>query len=231
MRVVLRPVLTGKVFWEESSEDAENVRIIRVAVTVSLLCVLAEGAQGQAQGPAAAAAPTQAVNAPSPIAAENQPIDTVPRKYVDLWNTGNFDSFKPFFSPFFMSSHGPRVMVDAGMLMRVITAWRKSMPDLAFKIEDTVIQGDKVAMRLSVTATYKSVLFPFTVQPAPNDPPRTIRAAEMLFFRIKDGKIAEIWEQYDELVMRQQMGGSWKAIVESTESSSSAKPAPPASKP
>jgi steroid delta-isomerase-like uncharacterized protein len=197
------------------------------AVNLALLCLLATGGQGQVQAPAAAVAPKQAVDAASPVAAENQPIDTVPRKYVDLWNTGDFDQFKPFFSPFFMTSHGPRVMVNAGMLMHVITAWRKSMPDLTFKIEDTVIQGDRVAMRLTLTATYKEVLFPFTAQPAPNDPPRAIRAAEMLFFRVKDGKIAEIWEQYDELVMRQQMGGSWKALSES-------KPSPaaqPAAKP
>jgi hypothetical protein len=49
----------------------------------------------------------------------------------------------------------------------------------------------------------------------------------MLFFRVKDGKIAEIWEQYDELVMRQQMGGSWKALSESKPSPAT----PPAAKP
>lgn len=206
------------------------MRTTLAAVIVTWLCLLATGGQSQVQGSAPVATPAHDGNAASPGAAENQPIDTVPRKYVDLWNTGDFDQFKPFFSPFFMNSHGPRVMVDAGMLMRVVTAWRKSMPDLTFKIEDTVIQGDEVAMRLSVIATYKNVLFPFTIQPASNDPPRTIRAAEMLFFRMKDGKIAEIWEQYDELVMRQQMGGSWKALTEST-SSKSPPPPPPASKP
>jgi predicted ester cyclase len=208
-----------------------NVSSALAAVIVALLCLLATGGQGQVQAPAAAVAPARTESA-APAASENQPIDTLPRKYVDLWNTGDFDQFKPFFSPFFMNSHGPRVMVDGAMLMRVITAWRKSMPDLTFKIEDTVIQGDKVAMRLTLSATYKSVLFPFTTPPAPTDPPRTIRAGEMLLFRIKDGKIVEIWEQYDELVMRQQMGGSWKLPATSTPSTKvSAKPTPPASKP
>jgi predicted ester cyclase len=196
-----------------------------------LLCLFATGGQGQVPASAAAAAPAQSGNAAPPAAALNQSVDTVPRKYVDLWNTGDFDQFKPFFSPFFMTSHGPRVMVNPAMLMHVITAWRKSMPDLTFKIEDTVIQGDKVAMRLTLTATYKNVLFPFTTQPAPNDPPRTIRAAEMLFFRLKDGKIAEIWEQYDELVMRQQMGGSWQLATKSMTSSPASPITGPASKP
>jgi steroid delta-isomerase-like uncharacterized protein len=165
-------------------------------------------------------------------ATTDQPIDTLPRKYVDLWNTGDFDQMKSFFSPFYLTSHGPRVVVTEEMLRRVITFWRKSMPDLTFKIEDTVIQGDKVAMRLSLRATYKNVLFPFTIQPASDDPPRTIRAGEMLFFQIKDGKIAEIWEQYDELVMRQQMGGIWSVPKNSEPlSEPSSKPAPPAPKP
>jgi steroid delta-isomerase-like uncharacterized protein len=202
---------------------------VQIRYATLLLAVLALlMATGSASGQQVAVR-TDATSA-TPATAD-QPIDTLPRRYVDLWNTGDFDQFKPFFSPFFMTSHGPRVMVNAAMLMHVITAWRKSMPDLTFKIEDTVIQGDKVAMRLTLTATYKNVLFPFTTQPAPNDPPRTIRVAEMLFFRLKDGKIAEIWEQYDELVMRQQMGGSWQLATKSTSPSQSSPITAPASKP
>lgn len=181
--------------------------------------------------PATTQSPVPPVSAASPAIAD-LPVDTLPRKYVDLWNTGDFDQFKPYFSPFFMTSHGPRVLVNEAMLRRVVSAWRKSMPDLTFKIEDTVIQGNTVAMRLSMKGTYKNIVFPFTVQPGPDDPPRTVRVAEMLFFRIKDGKIAEIWEQYDELVMRQQMGGSWKAPTQpAPPAKATPEPAAPVSKP
>lgn len=161
---------------------------------------------------------------------ENQPADTLPRKYVDLWNTGDFDSMKPFFSPFYMTSHGPRFVVDEARLRKAIASWRESMPDLNFKIKDTVIQGDKVAMRLTFTGTYKAQLFPFTLPPKATGPPKTIRGSEMLFFQIKDGKIVEIWEEYDEMVMRLQMGGAWSAPRDATVPPSS-KPVPPAPEP
>jgi len=146
----------------------------------------------------------------------DQSPEALARQYVELWNTGNVESVKANYRGFYMTSHGHRVMADYGMLSRVISFWRKSMPDLNLKIEDTVVQGDKVAMRLSVTGTYKAILFPMTVTPSPTDPPRKIRATEMLFFHVQDGKIAEIWEEYDEMVMRVQMGGQWSSDLKSS---------------
>jgi steroid delta-isomerase-like uncharacterized protein len=197
------------------------MRIMLARIILILFFSSAAWAQDQA------AKPDTASTSPAPA---SQPADTLPRKYVDLWNTGDFDSMKPFFSPFYMTSHGPRVAVNEAMLRKVITFWRQSMPDLNFKIKDTIIQGDKVAMRLTFTGTYKAQLFPFTVPPKATDPPKTIRGSEMLFFQLKDGKIVEIWEQYDEMVMRVQMGGVWSEPTEST-AKPAPKPAPPAAKP
>jgi predicted ester cyclase len=128
--------------------------------------------------------------------------------YIELWNTGNFDLLKSVLPlPAYMNSHGHRVVMDQAMLHRVITAWRTSMPDLNFKIEDTIAQGDKLAMRLTLTGSYRAILFPNTANPASNAPPANIHATEMLMFRLQDGKIQEVWEEYDELAMRSQMGG------------------------
>ena len=99
------------------------------------------------------------------------------------------------------------------------------MPDLRFKTEETIIQGDKVAMLLSFTGSYKERLFAGTAAPTP-EIPRTIRASEMLMFHLKDGKINEIWEEYDELRMRIEMGGSWRTNEElEAASGRSSKPA------
>lgn len=140
----------------------------------------------------------------------NQTVDSMPRRYVELWNTGNFDQMESIFSPpVVMVSHGNRVLLNPEMLKRVITTWRKSMPDLNFKVEDTIIEGDKVAMRLSFTGSYRERLFAGTAAPTP-EIPRTVRATEMLMFHVKDGKINQIWEEYDEVRMRMLMGGSWR---------------------
>lgn len=151
----------------------------------------------------------------------------MPRRYVELWNTGNFDQMESLFSPpVAMVSRGNRVLLSYEMLRRVITSWRKSMPDLNFKIEDTIVQGDKVAMRLSFTGSYKERLFAGTATPTPENP-RTVRATEMLMFHLKDGKINQIWEEYDETRMHYEMGGSWHTNQELDEASQqSSKPAP-----
>jgi steroid delta-isomerase-like uncharacterized protein len=157
----------------------------------------------------AAQTPAQPEKSAAPLSAGDQSTDSMPRRYVELWNTGNFDQMEALFSPpVLMVSRGNRVLLTFEMLRRVITAWRTSMPDLHFKVEDTITEGDKVAMSLTFTGSYKERLFSATARPTP-EIPRTVRATEMLMFHLKDGKINQIWEEYDELRMRVEMGGSW----------------------
>jgi len=181
----------------------------------------------QAASPAPPAqASAQPAKSAEPVSANNQQPDSMPLRYVELWNTGKFDQMESLFAPpVLMVSRGNRVLLTLEMLRRVITAWRKSMPDLHFKVEETIIQDDKVAMLLSFTGSYKERLFAGTAAPTP-ETPRTVRATEMLMFHLKDGKINEIWEEYDELRMRVEMGGSWHTNQElDTAASRSAKPA------
>ena len=187
-------------------------------------------AQPETAPPAAApnAAPAGPITRPPEPA--DQPADTMPRRYVEMWNTGNFDNLPSlFFTPVAMVSHGNRVLLKPDMLRRVITAWRKSMPDLNFKIEDTIVQGDKIAMRLTFTGTYRDRLFPNTAAPDPKDP-RIVHATEMLMFQLKNGRIHQIWEEYDEMFMRHRMGGTWHTDKEleaiAAAAPKSAKPAP-----
>lgn len=195
---------------------------------------------GQQSSPQATAASTAAQAPALPAksaettAVENQPPDSAPRGYVKLWNTGNFDQMPSLFSPpVAMVSHGNRVLLTPEMLRRVISAWRKSMPDLNFTIQDTIVEGDKVAMLLSFTGSYKERLFAGTAAPSP-EIPRTVRSTEMLMFHLKDGKINQIWEEYDEFRMRIEMGGSWHTNEELEAAGRSSKPAadaPPATAP
>jgi predicted ester cyclase len=107
---------------------------------------------------------------------------------------------------------GQKKFLDTGTLAKVIMSWRKSMPDLNFKVEDMIVQGDRVAIRLTFTGSYEERLFADTA--APEAMPRKIHALEMLMFQIRDGKIAEIWDDYDELAMRLQMGAVWRSNQE-----------------
>lgn len=180
-------------------------RLFAAMVFMALCCsfLIAQNQKQDQQKAAPASAAASAAPAKTP--------EELARQYVELWNTGDENAIKQF-PGFVMHAQGPRILVQAAILSRVIGAWRKSMPDLKFTIEDTVVQGDKVAMRLSFTGSYKERLFPSTGDPALN--PRRVRSTEMLFFRIEKGKIAEIWEEYNEMIMRLQMGGQWRSNAE-----------------
>jgi len=209
-----------------------------VLVAMTMLCVstaMARGDQTLSTAPSPEAPPNQADASkvdtakqapPLTQLSEVQPADTLPRKYVELWNTGELGpAMSMFSSPYFINSRGARLRLSVGMLAGVVHAWRASMPDLNLKIEDTIIQGDKVAMRLTVTGTYKARLFADTAEPNASSP-SAIKATEMLFFQLRDGKIAEIWQEYDELAMRYHMGGVWRTNAELAAPANKAVPGP-----
>lgn len=186
-----------------------------------------------AQAPSAAEArpvPASAIDAPqtspqaqSPDSNSSQTAETWARKYFELWNTGDkaaIDSFPDFI----MHNHGGRVIIGHDKLEMVITNWRRSMPDLTFTIDDSVASGDKAVMRVTLKGTYKELLFPEAAEP--RSPPRPIRATGILIFKVKDGKIHEIWQALDESSMKVQMGAQWK-----TRQELSAQPGPSQSKP
>ncbi len=197
-----------------------------IIVLASFCCVIA-AAQDQSQPGSAAVSQAQtsptvtSPAAPTGVSAESQGPAPAPttsdaaialaHKYIDVWNTGDKSGIESF-PDFIMHNHGGRVRVGADMLARVIANWRRSMPDLTFTIDDTVVQGDEVVLRVTLRGTYKERLFPNTGNP--QNPPRLIRVTGVLMFKTADGKIQEIWQELDESILRVQMGAQWKTNQE-----------------
>jgi len=78
--------------------------------------------------------------------------------------------------------------------------WRTGFPDFHFQIEDLIVQGNKVVLRIPFTGTHQGRFW--GLEPTG----RKISVTETLILRIEDGKIAEMWEDYDEYGMRIQLG-------------------------
>lgn len=76
----------------------------------------------------------------------------------------------------------------------------KAFPDIRITVEDALIDGDKIAARCSVTATHTGP----GVMAAPTHKPASFTG--MCMVRVKDGKIAEGWNNFDFLSMYQQLG-------------------------
>jgi hypothetical protein len=212
----------------------QNVKLVSALLILALLGVAAAraetpvtaGAQGSAsaQTAGAQAAPSQTVPPAVPAKGsssaqtatatpEDHPVDWAPRQYVEMWNTGDISAEHQntiFNNTVIMHSNaGERLLLTPAMVAQVVTAWRRSMPDLHFTITDTITQGNKVVLLTSFTGTYTKLLWPNTEDPAHFNPPRKIRDNDVLIFSVRNGKIEELWENYNEPRMRASMGSGW----------------------
>ncbi|MEA5360918.1 ester cyclase [Amycolatopsis sp., V23-08] len=76
------------------------------------------------------------------------------------------------------------------------------IPDLYYAIEQLVVQDDRVACRIRFDCTPAA---PFRgIEPSG----RPISFAEHVFYRYRDGRIAEIWSMIDLDAVREQLQGS-----------------------
>lgn len=80
------------------------------------------------------------------------------------------------------------------------SAYFTAFPDLQITPEDLVAEGDKVTMRYGWRGTHKAELMGI---PATG---KQVTASGISILRIADGKIAEQWDNFDNLGMLQQLG-------------------------
>jgi predicted ester cyclase len=76
----------------------------------------------------------------------------------------------------------------------------QAFPDLRITVEDALVDGDRIAVRLSVTGTHTGP----GVVAGPTNKPASFTG--MCFARIENGKIAEAWNNFDFLSMYKQLG-------------------------
>jgi len=79
-------------------------------------------------------------------------------------------------------------------------AYLSIFPDIHFTIDDMVAEGDKVAVRVTMTGTHKGEFMGI----APTG--KQIATKEAIFYRLAGGKIVEGLPYSDSLVMFQQLG-------------------------
>jgi steroid delta-isomerase-like uncharacterized protein len=78
--------------------------------------------------------------------------------------------------------------------------YRTAFPDIHFVIEDMLSDGDRIALRCRVTGTHAGAGF----TPAPTG--NRVEFTGMCIARLRDGRIAEAWNNFDFLPMYQQLG-------------------------
>src|SRR4051812_38376898 len=96
------------------------------------------------QTPAAVAAPHEGNSADARKA-------TV-RRYIDIWQTGRIDRLGTVIADGY-SGHAASGTRDLAGLRQRIVAFRLAYPDMRFTIHDQIIDGDRIATRMSAVGT------------------------------------------------------------------------------
>ena len=78
--------------------------------------------------------------------------------------------------------------------------FREAFPDITVSVDDTVAEGDKVAARCSVYGKHAGDSLGFEATQAP------VEFTGITIVRIKDGRIAEAWNNFDFMRMYKQLG-------------------------
>jgi steroid delta-isomerase-like uncharacterized protein len=126
------------------------------------------------------------------------------RWFEEVWNKGRADAIDEMMADDAVA----RGLTDvSGKELRGPTdfkpffySFRDAFPDIQVTVEETVSEGDMLAVRCSVRATHAGEGIGLA---ATNRP---VAFTGMCMLRIKDGKIVEAWNNFDFMSMFQQLG-------------------------
>ncbi len=125
------------------------------------------------------------------------------RWFEEVWNKGRAEAIDELFADDGIANG---LADESGAPLRgpsgfkpFFQKFRDAFPDVEVIVEDTVVEGDKVAARCRVRATHKGEGLGFA---ATNNP---VEFTGITIVRIKDGKIAEAWNNFDFMSMSRQI--------------------------
>jgi steroid delta-isomerase-like uncharacterized protein len=125
----------------------------------------------------------------------------VHRFHMDIFQDGNLGVADEILTSDFAwhggfepPEHGPEAVKE------VATGVINAFPDRRITHHDAIAAGDKVLIRWSMSGTHEGELMGI---PATGKP-MTITGFD--YFRIENGKIAEMWQEADQLGMMRQLG-------------------------
>lgn len=124
------------------------------------------------------------------------------RLFETVWNEGNAAAIPDFHTPDFTveDPYNPTTGKGPDAAKKYLTSYKRSLPDLHFRIENQVAEGDWVVNFLSATGTHDGELLGFP----PTHKKATVNAIVTL--RLKNGKICESTAMWDALSFMRSVG-------------------------
>ncbi len=126
---------------------------------------------------------------------------TAERIPLEVMNDGKFELLDEVLAPSFVDHFArPGVQPTREGLKQSLKALKTAFPDIRYTIDDSIVCGDKIVHRLSVTGTMKG---DFAGMPATG---KRASWTEIHIGRGVDGRLTEHWAVIDQLGMLVQLG-------------------------
>ena len=123
-------------------------------------------------------------------------LETTWRDYLRCCNARRFGELDRFVHGHILFNGQPTTLTDYAAAIRANT---DAVPDFLWEVEDLLVEGDFVAVRLSDTGTPRATWLGMTAIG------RSFRVQEMAFYHFRNGKVAAMWFLLDITALQQQL--------------------------
>lgn len=124
------------------------------------------------------------------------------RHFAETWNAGRLEAIDELFaSDFLFHITGSPEIHGLEGYRRHVAMYRAAFPDLHVTVEDQIAEGDKVVTRFSAAGTHRGEVM--GVAPTGMHVPRV---TGITIHRVRDGRIVELWANWDALGLLQDIG-------------------------
>jgi predicted ester cyclase len=120
----------------------------------------------------------------------------------EAWGGGNYEVIDESIADGFVS-HNTAVPEDVRgreAYKELIGQFRSAMPDLEVQVEETLVDGDAVAIRFATSGTHQGELM--GIEPTG----RKVEGSGLVIVHYEGDEAVEVWEYGDQLGMLQQLG-------------------------
>jgi len=126
----------------------------------------------------------------------------VVRRLFEVWNTGNLDAIDELYAADYVADYRPYAPLRQGhdAIRGMIQRAHAAFPDFHEELEEMVAEGDKVAVRFTITGTQLGQWGPLPPTGKP------VRFEEIVILRFVDGKVVEQRGLPDNLAALRQLG-------------------------
>jgi len=123
------------------------------------------------------------------------------RRLIEAWNTRNWAVFDEVMAPNCVDHYAlPGQKPGREGYREAQISVTNAFPDIKFTIEDMIVEGDKVVVRLTCSGTHRGEFMGI----APTN--KRVTVPEISIWRIVGGKFVEEWGFGDRLGFMQQLG-------------------------